>query len=137
MKKNMLILAVIVLVIGVALFHEQVWALFRGMTPLESLKFIFNYVLHVVVVTIACYIAYTLPEIAMPIIRFLKSFFRGLRHSRRAARRNGLQAKPVSIRSPKLTTDMLLREYVLKQALPKTGRGNPAPTLQDDIRLDF
>ena len=130
MKKNILIMAVIVLVIGVALFHEQVWALFRGMTPLESLKFIFNFVLHVVVVTIVSYIAYNLPEVVTPFLRLFK-------RNRRAARRNRSQGKPASIRAPKLTTDMLLREYVLKQAMPKTGRGNQAPTVQDDIRLDF
>lgn len=131
MKKNMLIMAVIVLVIGVALFHEQVWALFRGMTPLESLKFIFNFVLHVVVVTIVSYIAYNLPEVVTPFLRLFK-------RNRRAARRNRSQGKPASIRAPKLTTDMLLREYVLKQALPKTGRSaQPASTPQDDSRLDF
>ncbi len=132
MKKNLLVVAVIVLVIGVALFHEQVWALFRGMTPLESLKFIFNFVLHVVVVTIVSYIAYTLPEIVTPFLRMFK-------RNRRTARRNRSQVKPVSTRQPKLTTDMLLREYILKQALSKTGRGaaQPTPTPQDDIRLDF
>ena len=131
MKKNMLILAVIGLVIGVALFHEQVWALFRGMTPLESLKFIFNFVLHVVVVTIVSYIAYNLPEVVTPFLRLFK-------RNRRAARRNRSQGKPASIRAPKLTTDMLLREYVLKQALPRTGRSaQPASTPQDDSRLDF
>lgn len=137
MKKNMLIMAVIILVIGVALFHEQIWALFRGMTILEALKFIYTFILHVTVATLASYALYTLLEFAKPVVEFVKSVTRTIRRNRRAARRNRSQAKPAVARSPKLTTDMLLREYMLKQAMPKAGRGFPAPTPQDDIRLDF
>jgi hypothetical protein len=130
MKKAFLILSGIALLIGGVFFYDQVLAIFKGMSVLEAMKFIVTFVLHVVVVTICMYTLYTLPEIVGP---WLKT----LRWKRRAARRNRSQPKPVIARSPKLTTDMLLREYMLKQALPKTGRGNPAPTPQDEVRLDF
>jgi len=141
MKKAFLILSLIALLIGGVFFADQVLAIFKGMTVLEAMKFIVTFVLHVVVVTICMYTLYTLPEIAMPIIKFLKSFFRGLRMKRRGARRGVSTASgraPLSAqRGGKLTTDQILRAYAMQQLLPKQRRGEPAAQPQDDIRIDF
>jgi hypothetical protein len=134
MKKIFLVFVMMTLVIGVVVFYDQVLAIFKGMTVLESLKFIYQYILHVVVVTICMFLLYNLPEIFMPWVKWMKATFR---MKRRAVRHNRIAQSIQKQKSPRMNADMLLRAYVLQQMSPKTGRGNPAPTQQDDIHIEF
>ena len=132
MKKTFLVFVMMTLVIGAVFFYDQVLAIFKGMTVLEAMKFIVTFVLHVAVTTICVYAVYTAPEIVKP---WLKT----LRMKRRMARR-GHAAQPIQKqKSPRMSTDMLLRAYMLQQMAPKAGRSvsQSAPTPHDDIHIEF
>ena len=133
MKQPFLILLVMVLVVGAALFYDQVLAIFHGMSALEAMRTILTFVLHVAVVTIASYVAFTLPEIFKPWLQML-------RWKRRASKRvpHPQSHRHTPERQKALTADQLLRLYMM-QSLTKSRRpGPPAPPpSQDDIHLNF
>ncbi len=131
-KKGLMILSVIVLVIGAGIFGDQVSAIFHGMTPMESLKFIVTFILHVSVGTIAAYVAYTLPEIVKPWMRVLKRRRKadGRRRKAEGGRMKGTEVQ----RSRGLTTDALLRAYVMS-TMPKANKAPPPP--QDEVHIEF
>ena len=126
-----MILSIVVLVIGAVFFHDQVLAIFHGMTALEAMQTILTFVLHVVVVTILSYVAFTLPKIFKP-------WLQALRWKRHDARRNRLprNQQAHSPKGPRLTTDQLLRLYMM-QSMNKPRRDVPTSQSQDDIHLDF
>ena len=72
MKKNTMIALGFILLIGAALFYDQIWAVFSGMSVMESMKFIATFILHVTVGTICAYVLFGLPEIIKPWVRLLR-----------------------------------------------------------------
>ena len=110
---------------GVALFWQDVLAVFRGMTVLESMKFIVTFILHVAAGTIAAYVLYTLPEIVNPWLRALKK-----------SRRNGHRKTAVKIPAPRMTTDQLLRAYIMAQMQKRSTKSEPVMP-GEDIRIEF
>ena len=70
--KNLYIFVGGVLLVGALIFWRDVIALFAGMTPLEALQQIANYLLHVTVVTVCVWAATTLPELVKPWVRMLR-----------------------------------------------------------------
>lgn len=89
--KNLYIFAGGVLLVGALIFWRDVIALFAGMTPLESIQFIGNAMLHTAVVTICLWGATTLPELVKPWARMLRKAGR----RRRKAVYQGVQVQRV------------------------------------------
>lgn len=104
MKKTMVFLIALVL-IACALFWRQVWGIFAGMSVIESMSMIVQFVLHATVATIIGYVAMTLPEYIKP---WLKTFRWKQRQARRVSRRPVQSIEPV-MNSRKLTVDQILR----------------------------
>jgi len=131
MKKPFVIVLVIVLVIAAVIFYDQVLAIFQGMSALEAMQTILTFVLHVAVVTILSYVAFTLPEIVKP-------WLQALRWKRRSARRNRIQPQADGRRQKvsRLTNDQMLR-LLMMQSMNKPRRDVPASPSQDEIHLDF
>lgn len=129
MNKPLMIFIMIALVIGAGLFSDQIAAIFHGMTPLQSLQFIWQFVLHVAVITIAVYVLQTLPEILKPWSKAL-----GLRW-RQARRGGGMNVQKAS-RTPRFSTDQLMRMYIAKQMTGGQKRQD-APVSSDDIDIRF
>lgn len=94
--KNYIIVLVLVLVVSVGLFWQDVFAIFVGMTPLQAMEQIVTFILHVAVATIAVYAVTTLPELIKP---WLKTFKRQQRQARRG--RLSVSAKVPKPRLPK------------------------------------
>lgn len=100
--KHILIVLTFIGVIGGLVFYDQVLAVFDGMTPLESLRMIWSFVLHAVVTTILGYaglLAYR--EIVLPGLRML-------RQKRKTTRRGRIQPKAAAPRAPRVNKDSLL-----------------------------
>ena len=137
MKKEHLIFLGVLLVIGVILFFDQVLALFQGMSPLEAMQKIFSFILHVVVVTILSYVAFTLPEIVKPWLRMVRR--RGRAHRRGRFGRG----EP----TPRFTGTFSNKDRVLwwmvNQMAKRQSSKDAQPSIQqsqnknDGIRLDF
>lgn len=125
-RKGILIMSVIGLVVGAVFFWDQVVGIFQGMSPLEAMKFIITFLLHVVVVTVLSYMLYTAPEIVKPWMRALKK-----RRSHRGTMTNGKQE-----RAPRLNTDQMLRLYIAQQMSGRTKRDVP-PSASDDIDIRY
>jgi hypothetical protein len=128
-RKDFMIVLVIIVLIGAILFYDQIVAIFQGMSPMEAMKFIVSFVLHVAVATILSYIAYTLPE-------FVKPWMKILRTNRRRGRRQPIQQKQPRQRSQRLTNAQILQ---LLTSLPVRRVKNTTPNTQppDDTSLDF
>jgi len=131
MKKSFLILAVVAVVIGATLFYDQVLAIFHGMSALEAMQTIVTFVLHVMVVTILSYVAFTLPEIFKPWLQALRWKRRAVRRNRGAQKIQGEKQK-----ASRLTTDQIVK-YLMAQTMSKPRRDVPAASPQDDIHLNF
>ena len=131
MNKHILIILLFVLGIGAAFYADEILAIFHGMSPLEALEFIFNYVLHAAVVTIVASLALGLPKLIQP-------WMRVLRRKRKALRRGEFPNRaPLTPRTPRLNKDALLA-WLAGQMLKERHRRVPAqPQQSDDIRLDL
>jgi len=127
MNKNFVIGIGIVLVIGTALFFDQVLALFAGLSPIEALRQIWTFVLHVTVGTICAYVAFGLPALIKPWMRMFRQKRRDLRRGR---------AGQAVLRSPKLDVNRLLAQLYVKQQTGQSAKPTPRP-LDDSIKLDF
>lgn len=128
-RKDFVIVLVIVVVVGAILFYDQILAVFQGMSPLEAMRFIVSFVLHVSVATIASYAAYTLPE-------FVRPWLRMMRTKRRRSRRQPNQQKKPRQRSQRLTNAQILQLLASQPA----GRQKPTisnPQSDSDTRLEF
>lgn len=126
-KEFTMTVAVLGAVIGGLVFRDQVLAIFAGMTVMESLSYITQFVLHVVVVTIAMYVATTLPELVKPWMKALKS-------RKSEGRRMTMQAGSRKAEGGRTTTEALMRAYLLSQ-LPK--HTNQPATPSDETRIEF
>jgi hypothetical protein len=72
MKREVMIVLGLVLVAAAVLFWDQIMSAFAGMTPLEAMQTIVQYILHVTVITIFGFLIFGLPEIVKPWIEMLK-----------------------------------------------------------------
>jgi hypothetical protein len=128
-RKDFMIVLVIIVLIGAFLFHDQILARFQGMSPMEAMKFIVSFVIHVAVATIVSNIAYTLPE-------FVKPWMMMMRTNRRRVRRQPTQQKQPRQRSQRLTNEQILQ---LLTGLPAGRAKHTVPKTQppDDTPLDF
>lgn len=129
MKGGLLIFLGIVMVIGAALFGDQVMALFAGMTPLEAMRMIVTFVLHVAVAKIISYAAFTAPEL-------LKPWLRTFRRKRRQARRGSLPSKLVT-KMPKVSHMDVMRWLMTHNSAGSRPQKPPVIQPTDDVHLDF
>ena len=134
--KNFVILLSVILVIAAALFWREVAGIFTGMSPLEAMRQIVTFILHVAVATILAYVVMTIPE-------FIKPWIRTFRFRQRQARRAHNSAAVRSVRPkgmPKLNKDRMLIALV-EQLMQKQTKGRERPAAvrddQENIHFDF
>lgn len=108
---------ILLLMIAAVLFWRQVWGLFAGMTVLEAMSTIVQFILHVTVATLAGYAVMLVPEYVMP---WLKAFRWKQRTVRRARRHRQVEV-PVQ-KAPRLNANPLLMALLAKQASNPTPR---------------
>lgn len=125
MKQLIAILTLIALA-ATALFWKQVWSLFIGMSVLESLEMIVQFILHVAVGTIVVYGAATAPELIKP---WMRSFRRKQRQARRV--RTVVQDRTPEKKPRRLTVDELLTVLAPTQKIQKM------PVQMPDDRVDL
>lgn len=132
MNKHIMIILLFVLGIGAAFYADDILAVFDGMGPLEALEFIFNYVLHVAVVTIVAFVAFGLPKLIQP-------WMRVLRRKQRAMRRGELPSRaPSTPRTTRTNKDAALAWMAAQLARVQTPKGSQQRNDDgDNIRLDF
>lgn len=134
--KNFVILLSVIVVIAAALFWREVAGIFAGMSPLEAMRQIVTFILHVAVATILAYAAMTIPE-------FIKPWLRTFRFRQRQARRihgNTAVRNVKTQRTPKLNKDRMLIALV-EQLMQKQTKGKERPAAdrddQENIHFDF
>jgi len=134
MKRNTLIALGFILIICAALFYDQILAKFNGMTLLESLRFIADYLIHATVVTICGLILIGLPEIIKPWARMFRQKQKSERKLQRADGRR--QTIPTPQRAP--TTNRVM-SYLLNQLgfVEKKPAGQPQVQEPSHIKLDM
>ena len=129
-KKDFVPVLAVILVVGAILFHEQVLAIFRGMSPLDAMQFIMKFVLHATVVTVLSYIVLSIPKMARPFFRMLRG-----RHRHRRERYTH-QMKTARVKSPHISNEQIIQ--LLRQ---HGGRSRPEPIANiqpsHDEKLDF
>lgn len=129
MKQYLLALSLIALA-AVAVFWQQVWSIFAGMTVLESLDMIVTYLLHIAVGTILAVTLFGLPAIIKP---WMRMFRQKHKTSRRSLRRNEQPTERV----PKMSVYRLALSLLQKQlGAPEKTRS----TIQEEpphIELKF
>ena len=111
--KSMMIFLSSILLIAAMLFWRQVWGIFAGMSVLEAMNMIVQFILHVAAATIVGYAVTLIPEYVLP---WLKSFRR-----KRGGRRTGNgDRRSVSVPSmPKFgRKDQLLMQMLAQMANP-------------------
>lgn len=122
MKKELLIFLGLIAVAGLALFFDDVLAYFNGMTPLEAVKQIFTFVLHVTVGTVCGYVVFGLPTIVKPWMRMLR---RNRRHAWRSSLNAGFHAKTPRVQTPKLTATLTMPQQTApRQSVEPTRKVN-------------
>jgi len=129
-RKDFMILLVILSVVGALLFYDQVLAIFRGMSPLEALRTIVTFIMHVAVATIVSYVAYTLPDFVKPWLKALRS------GPRRTRRHNNVKKIRTSGR---ITNDQILK-LLLSQQMQGRERSKfsgERSQRDDDSSLDY
>lgn len=114
MKQYITILSLIALA-AVALFWQQVWGIFAGMTVLESLDMIVTYILHVAIGTIAAVVLFGLPAIIMPWVRMFRKRQRAIRRGRLV-----VQPKEPVFKPRRMTVEQLLGVLAPNQKIQKT-----------------
>jgi len=127
--KQILIPLIFIAAIGGLVFHDQVLALFAGMTPLAALKLITDYVLHVAIVTIIGMVVLGLPEIVKPWLRML-------RRKQRTTRRGQVSPHHLAApRTPRINKDAVLTWLVSRMAKSE-GKVQPSQTPPvDDVQF--
>lgn len=124
----------LVLLVAAILFWDQIAAIFAGMTPLEAMQTIVQYILHVTVITIFGFLIFGLPEIIRPWIKMLK---RGPKQWRSGPNAKW-QKKP---RLPKLTAEeriLLLLQQMQNSRTPRPPSAQPREAQgSNDAPLDL
>lgn len=135
MKKYIVGLSFLALIAG-TLFWRDVWAIFAGMSVIESLTAIVNFVLHVAVATIIGYVVMTLPE-------FVKPWIKTFRWKQRSVRRGRTVEKIAAPAGIKLTRKDQALYWLIEQAAKKDEVSEtrkiakPADEKPNTIRLNF
>ena len=144
MKKNVLIILIFVAVIGAILFQDLILNMFRDMGPLESIKVIWTFVLHVAVTTALAYGAYTIPEIIKPWLKTFRWKQRAIRHGRHEGKwQSGPNAHwgRTGSQGPKLTRNDLILMSLLQgcnmQDMPRFDLSRFSEPDDDDDELDI
>ena len=134
--KNFVILLSVIVVIAAALFWREVAGIFAGMSPLEAMRQIVTFILHVAVATILAYAAMTIPE-------FIKPWLRTFRFRQRQARRIHGNTAVRSVKTqgtPKLNKDRMLIALV-EQLMQKQTKGKERSAVdrddQENIHFEF
>jgi hypothetical protein len=98
----MKIIFVIVFVSGIGgmLFADQIAAVFRGLSPLESLRLIWTFVLHVTVTSVIGYAVVGASKVIQPWVRTMRK--------RRKALRRAPRVVGTAPRAPKVNKDQVL-----------------------------
>lgn len=118
MNKTYLSFLALVGVAGAAIFWQDLAAYFMGMSPLEALKTIVTYLLHLAVGTVAAVVVFGLPKIVQPWMRYFK------KHQRNKWRSGpNAQWQPKTPRAPaqKLTATLTMP----KQTSPRPSTKQP------------
>lgn len=134
MSKQLLIVLVVVLVIGGLTFFDQVLAIFHGLTVLEALEMIMNYVLHVAVVTVVGFVVFGLPEVVKP---WLQMYRQSVRSKRRALRRRRGESMPSLPKSPRVNKDHVLMWLASRMSQAEKPRKTQAQQPADEPRFDL
>lgn len=132
-RSEIMIVLGLVLVVGAVLFWDQVMDTFSGMSPLEAMQTIVQYILHVTVITIFGFLIFGLPEIAKPWIRMLKRTPKRWRSGPNAQ----WQRKP---RMPKMTAEqrtLLLLQQLQNGRVPKQATPPSTTQGQNENPLDL
>jgi len=132
-RNEIMIVLGLVLVVAAVLFWDQVMATFAGMTPLEAMQTIVQYILHVTVITIFGFLIFGLPEIVKPWIKMLKRSPRRWRSGPNAQ----WQKAP---RMPKLTAEqrtLLLLQQLQNGRMPKQATPPSGTQGQNENPLDL
>lgn len=136
MRKFIAIYLIFAVAIGAILFRDVVVDLFRGMSPLESMKQIVNYMLHIAVLTILGSFLLGLYKV----FQGWRRFVRGLVGGKRTVHRS-LPARTAAPRKSRKQTDLerLLRLYVLMKRIPPPSSRSSEQQLEgkDRSRLNF
>lgn len=103
----------LLLMMAAVLFWRQVWGLFAGMTVLEAMGTIVQFILHVTVATLAGYAVMLIPEYVAP---WLKAF-RWKQRTARRARRHRQESVPVA-KTPRSNLNSLVMSLLAKQLKP-------------------
>ena len=131
MKNFMLFLAVVA-VVGGLLFWRDVWAIFAGMSVIEALSMIVQFLLHIAVVTIIGFLVTTIPAMIKP--------WMGLaRLKRKQARRQRVQPDQAHERTrmPKMNKDQMITALLAQTLQQKTVKGARAVPDDTTIHFDF
>lgn len=112
MNKTYLSFLALVGVAGAAIFWQDVAAYFMGMSPLEALKTIVTYFLHLAIGTVAAVVVFGLPKVIQPWMRYFK---RHQRNKWRSGPNAQWQTKAPRVQAPKLTATLTMP----KQAAPR------------------
>ena len=123
---------ILLLMIAAVLFWRQVWGLFAGMTVLEAMGTIVQFILHVTVATLAGYAVMLVPEYVAP---WLKAF-RWKQRTVRRARRHGQEAAPV-MKAPRMNINPLVMSFLEKQMGLTQKRSAVLREKPPQIRMDL
>jgi hypothetical protein len=134
MKRNeIMMVGGLVLVAGAILFWDQVKTLFTGMTPLEAMQTIVQYILHVTVITIVGFLIFGLPEIVEPWIKMAKRY--GKQSSRRWKGGPNAHWQARTPKMPRLTQEqrfMLWLQQMQNGRMPKIKAPRKEERTDDD-----
>lgn len=119
---------ILVLIGGAAVFWQDIAAVFAGMSPLDALKTIATYLLHLAVGTVAAVVIFGLPKIIQPWVRYFK------RHQRSKWRGGpNAQWQPKHPRMPRLTAEQ--KFWLMMARANQNKRPSTSPrTAQDGGR---
>jgi len=128
--KPVLIVLTFIALIGGLVFHDQVLAIFAGMTPLAALKLITDYVLHVAVVTVIGLVVFGLPEIVKPWLALL-------RRKRRSLRRGHVPShtQEAAPRAPRTNKDAALMWLASRLAQTNKAPTSSQTPSADDVQF--
>lgn len=124
MKNSIVVLGGIA-TIGLLLFAEQVLSLFSGMSPLESLKLVWTFLLHIAATSAIGFVAVSAVKLAKPF----------LRPSRRVRRARQAQVSAPRAASPRVGKDALIA-YLAAQAARRSPRAKVEQTGGESIRFE-
>jgi len=126
MKQDWMIVMCILLALGGILFYDQVLTVFHGMSVLEAMQTIVQFVLHVAVVTIISYVVFTAPALIKPWVRMLTKRQRSMQRGRAIAQQTPSRKQS----APRLNRDQVLF-WMMNQVMQARQNGKQ-PSHQDD-----